>query len=218
MTPENRLLQAIRSPLPGLHLDEFAGLVGLVFDPSGSIVEIRKGLDALAERCEPDFASILRLFGPGGLVGNAVAYQDPRNSYLHEVLRRGLGIPITLSVCAIEVGRRLGVPVRGVGLPGHFMVECRGRYGDPFRGSPPFDGDNLIDRWRGNTGRSGPLDPRLLTPVDDRSVVLRMLNNLTQVFVETPDRRLASMVRLRAAFPELESEEANHREWMRHWN
>jgi regulator of sirC expression with transglutaminase-like and TPR domain len=218
MTPENRLLQAIRSPLPGLQLDEFAGLVGVVFDPSGSIVEVRKGLDSLAERCTPDFGSILGLFGTGGLVGNAIDYQDPRNSFLHVVLRRGLGIPITLSICAMEVGRRLGVPVRGVGLPGHFVVECDGRYGDPFRGSGPFEHEELLERWRANTGRSGPLDPRLLAPVDDRAIVLRMLNNLLQVFVSTPDHRLATMVRLRAAFPELVPEHDQHREWMRHWN
>ena len=219
MTPENRLVQAIRSPLPGLHLDEFAALVGVVFDREGSVVEVRKGLDSLAERCDRDFGSIMRLFGAGGLVGNAAAYQDPRNSYLHQVLRRGLGIPITLSICAIEVGRRLGVPVQGVGLPGHFVVECRGEYGDPFRGSPPFDRDDLLDRWRANTGSRGPLDPRLLEPVEDRAIVLRMLNNLTQIFLAEPDHRpLASMARLRGAFAELQHERDEHRAWMRHWN
>jgi len=218
MTPENRLLQAIRSPLPGLHLDEFAGLVGVVFEASGSIVEVRRSLDELAGRCASDFGSIMRLFGSGGLVGNAADYQDPRNSYLHQVLRRGLGIPITLSVCAIEVGRRLGVPVTGIGLPGHFMVECNGMYGDPFRGSSPFDRDELLDRWRANTGRTGPLDPRLLQPQDDRSIVLRMLNNLTPMFASNPDPRLASMVRVRSAFSELAGEQGVHREWMRHWN
>lgn len=218
MTPENRLLQAIRAPLPGLHLDEFAGLVGVVFDPAGSIPEIRSGLDRLAGRCTPDFDSIMRLFGAGGLVGNAADYQDPRNSYLHQVLRRGLGIPITLSVCAIEVGRRVGVPVRGIGLPGHFMVECNGRFADPFRGSVPFDRDELLERWRANTGRTGPLDPRLLLPQDDRSIVLRMLNNLTPLFTGSPDHRLASMVRLRGAFDELADEHGARREWMRHWN
>lgn len=219
MIPENRLVQAIRSPHPPIHLDEFAGLVGVVFDREGSIVEVRQRLDALAARCDSTFESVLSLFGAGGLVGNAADYRDPRNSYLHQVLRRGLGIPITLSIVAMEVGRRLGVPVNGVGLPGHFMVESNGRYGDPFRGSASFDRDELLDRWRANTGSSGPLDPRLLRPVDDRSIVLRMLNNLTPVFLAAADQRpMWTMTRLRSAFGELEPERADHRAWVRHWN
>jgi regulator of sirC expression with transglutaminase-like and TPR domain len=219
MTPEATLVEAIRAPRPDIHLDEFAGLVGVVFDPSGTVDEVRSLLDSLAARCNPDFRSVLALFGTGGLVGNTANYSDPRNSYLHQVLRRRLGIPITLSVCAIEVGRRVGLDVQGVGLPGHFVVRCGGVYADPFRGSSPFAGDELEFRWRANTGSTMPLDPRFLATVSDRAIVLRMLNNLKQTFLSSGEQRLlAPLARIRSAFTELRPEQAEHRQWMRHWN
>src|SRR4051794_36628958 len=54
-----------------------------------------------------------------GFAGNSDAYYDPRNSYLNDVLDRRLGIPITLSVLYLDIGRRLGLPLEGVGMPGH---------------------------------------------------------------------------------------------------
>src|ERR1051325_105084 len=64
------------------------------------------------------------LFDEQGFAGNAAEYYDPRNSMLHRVLERRLGIPITLSVVYMEVGRRAGLRVEGVGLPGHFIVRA----------------------------------------------------------------------------------------------
>ena len=76
--------------------------------------------------------------------GNHDDYYDPRNSYLHEVLERRVGIPITLSVLAIEIGRRVGVPVVGVGMPAHFLVRDgadAARDGDASRFHPRDDRD-----------------------------------------------------------------------------
>src|SRR5262245_7585883 len=80
------------------------------------------------------------LFEELGFAGNAADYYDPRNSFLNEVLDRRLGIPITLSVLYVEIGRRVGLAVRGVSFPGHFLVKCPVRDGavvrDPYaRGS-----------------------------------------------------------------------------------
>jgi len=72
------------------------------------------------------------LFGRGRFSGNRRDYYDPRNSLLDQVLERQLGIPITLAIVAMEVGRRLGVPLSGVGMPGHFLVGSDGSYFDPF--------------------------------------------------------------------------------------
>ena len=76
------------------------------------------------------------LFGDLGFRGNEIDYNDPRNSCLNYVLDRRTGIPIALSVVYIEVARRLGQPVSGVGLPGHFIVEYNdgefATYIDPF--------------------------------------------------------------------------------------
>src|SRR6516225_1040749 len=64
------------------------------------------------------------LFHDMGFRGNQQEYYDPRNSYLNQVLDRRTGIPITLSVVAMAVGRRAGVHIAGVGLPGHFVAKA----------------------------------------------------------------------------------------------
>ncbi len=154
-----------------------------------------------------------------GFHGNEKDYYDPRNSFLNEVLERRLGIPITLSVCAIEVGRRLEVPVRGIGLPGHFLVECEGRFADPFHLGRMYSREELEPAWRRLTGLTEPLDVRLLAPVSDRGIVLRMLNNLKNTFVAMDDPvPLRTLAALRSAFPELTHERAEYARWLRHWN
>jgi regulator of sirC expression with transglutaminase-like and TPR domain len=67
------------------------------------------------------------LFGERGFRGNAEAYYDPRNSFLNDVVDRKLGIPITLSIIYMEVGRRVGMPLQGIGMPGHFIM----KYAEP---------------------------------------------------------------------------------------
>ena len=82
------------------------------------------------------------LFHEIGLRGNAKDYYDPRNCYLSDVLDRLTGIPITLSVVTIAVGRRLGLPLTGLGLPGHFVVQCQGA--DPPLIIDPFHGGRSL--------------------------------------------------------------------------
>ena len=90
------------------------------------------------------------LFGELGFRGNAEDYYDPRNSYLNEVIDRRTGIPITLSVLYMEVGRRIGLPLQGVSFPGHFLVRLRLRGGtlvlDPFSGGAPQSEAELRER------------------------------------------------------------------------
>lgn len=221
-----RQSEAPDRPLPTL--DELVALVGAAFDMPGSddptgeaiVRRVCAELDRLADECEPHYGSILRvLFASGRLRGNSLDYGDPRNSYLHQVLRRGVGIPITLSVCAIEVGRRLGVAIEGVGLPGHFMVRCDGVYADPFHGGRTIPPDELEPEWRRLTGMRAALDPRLLVPVTPRSLVVRVLNNLKNTFVSLDDPvALRALATMRGAFPELQSERAEHAHWLRYWN
>ncbi len=218
MDPTDRFVEVVRHPSPDVHLDLAAGLIGVAFEPEADIEQVTVGFDHLAAECQPTFESILHVY-EHHLTGNSADYGDPRNSYLHQVLHRGLGIPITLSVCAIEIGRRLGVPVRGVGLPGHFVVECEGRYADPFHLGRLYTRDELEPMWRRVTGLSEPLDPRLLGPVSDRGILLRMLNNLKNTFVAMDDPvPLRTLATLRGAFPELAHERAEYARWLRHWN
>jgi len=82
------------------------------------------------------------LFGPEGFRGNRADYYDPANSLLDQVLARRTGIPITLSVLAMEVGRRVGAPLVGIGMPGHFLVPEApdgSSFHDPFHRGPPPD-------------------------------------------------------------------------------
>ena len=220
MDPAERFVELVNRPVPHTYLDLMAGLIGAAFDPPADLESVLIGLDRLADDCAPSFDSILStLFGSGRLCGNIADYGDPRNSYLHRVIERGVGIPITLSVCAIEVGRRLGVPIQGVGLPGHFLVVCDGEYADPFHGGVRYAPDELEPSWRRITGMTTSLDRRLVQPTHTRSILLRMLNNLknTMVAIDEPVQ-LKVLAKLRAAFPELASEHGEYARWLRHWN
>lgn len=121
-----------------------------------------------------------------GLRGNAEDYYDPRNSLLNEVLGRGLGIPITLALVYIEVGRRAGVPLDGIGFPGHFLLRHAHRPGLLF---DPFDRGRLLtqDDCRGMlerlSGGSLAFDPRLLKVAGPRHILIRMLNNLRRIYL-----------------------------------
>src|SRR5207253_3837600 len=103
------------------------------------------------------------LFGECGFRGNQEEYYDPRNSFLNEVLERRTGIPITLSVVLIETGARLGLPLEGVGFPGHFLVRVAGSRGplllDPFYGGRPIGERALLARYRPFPGRDPPALP-----------------------------------------------------------
>ncbi|HEV2853923.1 MAG TPA: transglutaminase-like domain-containing protein [Thermoanaerobaculia bacterium] len=121
-----------------------------------------------------------------GLRGNAQDYYDPRNSYLNEVLDRGLGIPITLAMIYIEVGRRAGVPLDGVGFPGHFLLRHSHHTQlviDPFDRGRLLTIDDCKEMLERLSNGSLPFDPRLLRPSTPRQILIRMLNNLRGVYL-----------------------------------
>ena len=126
------------------------------------------------------------LFGEVGLRGNHANYYDAGNSFLNRVLETGLGIPITLSIVYMEVARRLAKRVHGIGLPGHFVI----RYDDGNYSTfiDPFHGGTLIDlegcRALANVDA---LDETMLAPVDRRTIVMRMINNLRNVYFSNKD-------------------------------
>ncbi len=220
MDPAERFVELVNRPEPHAHLDLMSALIGAAFEPGTDVERTLIGLDRLADDCSASFDSILAtLFESGRLRGNTADYGDPRNSYLHRVVERGIGIPISLSVCAIEVGRRLGVRIEGVGLPGHFFVVCDGVYADPFHGGERYTLDELEPAWQRITGMTASLDGRLVQPTHTRSILLRMLNNLknTMVAIDEPSQ-LQVLAKLRSGFPELAGENAERARWLRHWN
>jgi len=128
-----------------------------------------------------------------GFQGNEKEYYDPRNSFLNEVLERKLGIPITLSILTIEVARRLGVRLQGVGFPGHFLVKCSVQPGlpseifvDAFNGWELLGSEECTARFR-SVLHGRLFDKTLLDPVDSRHILSRLLHNLKRIYVERGD-------------------------------
>lgn len=167
-------------------------------------------LDGIATSCPPGLDGLsAHLFGDGdtglGLRGDVETYAEPENSYLDQVLDRQLGIPITLSVVAITIGRRTGVPLVGVGMPSHFLVRHEGQPRvllDCFDGGRRLtsgDCEAILQRIH------GPLpgfDLAWLEPTSARDVVVRILTNLRQRALAEADVGLLSWVApLRAAVP-----------------
>lgn len=115
-------------------------------------------------------------------------YYDPRNSYLNEVLERRLGIPITLALLYLAVGRQLGLVLEGVNFPGHFLVRCalpgEGLFVDPFAGGRILEAQDLEELLRRvNRGQAMPLEERFLQAASPRQILARMLRNLKQIHI-----------------------------------
>lgn len=148
------------------------------------------------------------LFRQQGFRGNRAEYNDPRNSFLNELLTRRLGLPISLSVLFLHLGQQLGLPVQGVGMPGHFIVsvttEAGPLYLDPFNGGEPLTREQCLELVQQATGYRGPFDVRWLAPTPPRDIVARMLNNLRNFYSQAEDwPRTASVIeRLRELQPE----------------
>jgi regulator of sirC expression with transglutaminase-like and TPR domain len=151
------------------------------------------------------------LFDEVGFRGNQENYHDPRNSFLNEVLSRRLGIPITLSLICIEVGKRLDIPLIGIGMPGHFLIRHRDAedlFIDPFYGGILLSEEECAQRLWEITRNSLHWNPRFLSPVSNREFIARMLRNLKGVYLEQPDysRALAIIDRLIVLQPEVAHE------------
>jgi len=160
------------------------------------------------------------LYGELGYRGNTREYYDPRNSYLNDVLDRRTGIPITLSVLYMELGRRVGLTVDGISFPGHFLVRVQLRGGlivlDPFAGGVPQSEADLRARLKRviPEGVAGdvpaaelPLD-QFLEPATKRQILMRLLRNLKAIYRDTdkPERQLEVLNRMLAVTPEAAAE------------
>ncbi|WP_432128804.1 tetratricopeptide repeat protein [Streptomyces sp. bgisy082] len=176
-------------------------LIGAVADPSvtrhdldGAEIELDRlaGLVPYATRVTGDWAAALAaLLGRReGFEGVPADYQRLESSLLHEVLRRRRGLPILLSVVWMEVARRAGAPVYGLGLPGHFVVGfgdpadlC---LADPFSGGRAMTGADAELLVTSATGEA--LDRSMLRPAEPGAIVLRVLNNIRAWAAPRPER------------------------------
>jgi len=136
------------------------------------------------------------LFDSTDLRGNREDYYDPRNSFLNDVLDRGLGIPISLSIVYMEVARRVGFSLAGVGLPGHFLLKHYSENGheiliDCFNRGDILTRQDCQSRLDEIYSGEMTLRPEFLHPISRRQILTRMLNNLKTVYLSTRNFRKA---------------------------
>ncbi|MBT8488870.1 MAG: tetratricopeptide repeat protein [Gemmatimonadetes bacterium] len=141
---------------------------------------------------------IRTLFGRRKFSGNRDAYYDPRNSFLNDVLDRGVGIPLTLGIVLLETGWRLELPLEGVNFPGHFLVRYTGDEVrlviDPFdEGKIRFEdqAQELLDQGYGGMVT---MRDQFLRVATKRDMLIRLLTNLKGIYVKIGDDRRALAV------------------------
>jgi regulator of sirC expression with transglutaminase-like and TPR domain len=201
MDAVRRFAELLDQPDPPLDRAVLALAAGA--DPKLDVGHWLGELDRLAEGVT-DLAGLLhRLFTEERFAGDSRNYYDPRNSLLPHVLTRRLGIPITLAVVCMEVGRRAGVPIEGVGMPGHFLVRPVGSdvLLDVFDGGTELTPEACEARYR-KLGGTGPFGPHLLAATPTRAILARILENLRTVF-RTLRRPVGTewVLRMRLALP-----------------
>jgi regulator of sirC expression with transglutaminase-like and TPR domain len=133
------------------------------------------------------------LFEDQGFAPSVENYYDPRNSFLNEVLERRVGIPLSLSILYIEVGRRIGLPLQGISFPGHFLVKCTLKEGvviiDPYCGGITLSLQDLQQRLRETRGGevSRAIVAAMLVAANKREILARMLRNLKAIYLDQRD-------------------------------
>ena len=195
-----RLRQIVAGPDEDISLAEAALLIAGHGDPALNVSAYLKRIDELAymlrlriaeEEDLPGRIAVLNhfLFGELGFGPNAEDYYDPRNSFLNEVLERRVGIPITLSVIYLELGRRVGLPLQGVSFPGHFLVKCPVADGtvviDPYSGGISLGLQDLQTRLRDVRGGevSRAIVAELLVSASNKDILVRLLRNLKAIYL-----------------------------------
>ena len=190
-----------------IDLGRAALLVGTIEVPDLDVDAELKRLDDLAtvvlERTSDTMRELERLeimtsylYEELGFRGNHDEYYDPRNSFLHEVMQRRLGIPISLAVVLMEVGKRAGIPILGISLPGHFLVRLA-RHAEML--IDPFDKGRIVTRAECaeillRIPDQPALEQEMLRPVGPRQILIRMHNNLRAIYLQ--NGRLLEAIRV----------------------
>jgi regulator of sirC expression with transglutaminase-like and TPR domain len=207
-------LMIAQDAYPGLEIDRYLGEIERM------ALRLRGRMRQGLPREESVVALNRFLFDGLGYCGNAQDYYDPRNSYLNDVIDRKTGIPITLAILYMEVGRRVGLPLEGVSFPGHFLVRLRVRGGvlvlDPFSGGAPQSERELRERLQ-RVIPQGVADSLAVTelPLDQflerattRQILARVLRNLKGIYrkADKPERVLEVLNRMLVVAPDASAE------------
>lgn len=185
-----------------LPLFEAAVSIAQDADPELDLTSPQLQIDVLAQRLKlrlsEDASDVQKLrmlnhffYFELGFGGNVNDYYHPDNSYLHRVISTRRGIPISLAVIYMELAQQIGLPVKGISFPGHFLMKLSVQSGDiildPFNGSS-LSREELEQRLEpyflpiGTTGNI-PLAP-YLQAAEPREILVRMLRNLKVIYFE----------------------------------
>jgi regulator of sirC expression with transglutaminase-like and TPR domain len=206
-------IQMLQRPDPAIELARTALLVAAESDPQVDVEGELRRLEAwgaeLANRIDPAWNNLQKLarlrslvFDDLGFRGDREDYFSPSNCLLHEVFKRRLGVPLTLSIVFLELGWRVGIPLEGVGFPGHFLVRLAGEPRDllldPFRRGMSVHEEDIRRILLETTGGKIELDASLLASVGKREMIARLLHNLKGAYLRRGDdaRALAAVDRL----------------------
>ena len=199
-------IDLLRRPDESLELARAALLVAAECDPNVDVDDelsrLRTWGDELASRIDPDWNNLQRLarlraflFEELGFRGDRNDYFSPSNSLLHEVVQRRLGIPLTLGILMLELGWRVGMPLEGVGFPGHFLVRLAGEPRDllldPYSRGMVVREEDCHRMLRDTTKGRVTFEPEMLASVRRRDMLLRLLNNLKNAYLRRGDDALA---------------------------
>ena len=227
MTPQiERFLRIVSGPDETINLAEAALVIASEeyrdLDIAAYLARLDDMAATLKRRLRPDISqadSLIALnrflFEEHGFTGNAADYYDARNSFLNEVMDRKRGIPITLALVHIEIGRRIGLPLQGVSFPAHFLVKCPLREGtvvlDPYAKGTSLSFDDLRQRVKSLSNGAEP--PRsvlagMLASASNKDILVRMLRNLKGIYSHHQEwaKALAATDRIISAMPEVAEE------------
>ncbi len=185
-----------------LDLELSVFLLAKVLYPALRFAEYQQKLDELAEKVRRKIRWLRKpesrlaamnavLFDDEKFQGNWGDYFDPQNSYLNAVLDRKVGIPISLSVLVLLIAKRAKIPLKGVGIPGHFMVKYqddqREIYLDPFNGGRMLTRPECVQFI---LEAGFPYQKEFLEPVSSRDILGRMLRNLILIYLDRHEKTL----------------------------
>lgn len=200
--PRERLYQELQRPTAQVSLARAALYIAQEDYPHLVVNDYLAMLDRMAKTLEQRLPQdryplkIIRaindyLFGELNFSGNSVDYYDPRNSFLNDVLERRVGIPITLSLVYLELADRVGFPMAGVSMPGHFLIRPTVNemdiFVDPFhRGEIMFEQD-CRERLKQMFGDPAQLEPQHLISITPVTFLVRILTNLKLIYLQNRD-------------------------------
>lgn len=204
--PLEQFAELVDASATRVPLDEACLLIAATALPKLDRAKEIGRIDDLATGCSTVSADgvVAHLVGALGFTGDRETYHDARNSLLPAVIDRRRGIPLSLSILALEVGRRVGVELEGIGMPGHFLLREAGqaeRFHDVFTDGRVLDRAGCRVVFEGLHGRA-PWDDGYLDAVDARSMLTRMVANLAGAHRRAGDRPgLVWALRLRLTLP-----------------